>query len=228
MLKSQVKTRSCSSSKDVSLTEVLDQLNSNRLYMESEFDKPNKSIQALVTRLDNLETRQNECENSLTYCGDEIEDLKHKIKEVEKSTTQMQKQDGMDLISLNKTLEIRGIPPDQKEHPVLIAKTVAEKLGCPISTDNIDVAYRSKSKQALVVRFMQTHIRDKILEISKRQSIGNRLTGKDLGYKTCKDLIYINEHLSFENRSLFFLAREHKKKHKYKYAWTKNQKTPWR
>ena len=123
---------------------------------------------------------------------------------------------------LRKMVEIQGIPENTEENTLDIVTAIANKRGIPLTHDNIDYCYRSKSKKAIVVRFMQTHARNKFYSGSRIP--GSKLMAKDIGYSKSNNQIFVNEYLTFSQRSLFHKVRNWKKDNQYKFAWTRDQK----
>ena len=50
--------------------------------MEDQFQKLNNTIGTICKRLDAIETKQLDYDQALTYCGDEIADLKRELKDL--------------------------------------------------------------------------------------------------------------------------------------------------
>ena len=87
----------------------------------------------------------------------------------------------------------------------------------PISSYDINISLvipsrRRDGKRVVICKFMSRKSKIAVLEAKKYK--------KDLKYNN--NLIFINEHLSPNNRKLFALASEKKHSLDYKYLWTKN------
>ena len=92
-----------------------------------------------------------------------------------------------------------------------------EGLENPIRPEDIDISHplnsqRKDGKAVHVVRFISRKIKLEILGAKKREE--NRQ------FKFRNREIYINEHLSKQNRALFASAQEKKRNLNYKYCWT--------
>ena len=119
-------------------------------------------------------------------------------------------------------LEVVGLPQPRQgetEEKVLIeAFNNLNGIDIAVEPDDIDISHplntrRQDGKSVHVVRFISRKTKEVILSAKKMEA--NRqyaFRGND---------IYINEHLSKQNRSLFALAQEKKRTLHYKYCWTR-------
>ena len=83
--------------------------------------------------------------------------------------------------------------------------------------NDIDISHvvpsrRNDGKRVVICKFISRKKKNSILSAKKAK--------RDL--KLDNNLIFINEHLSGENRKLFAMASERKKLLDHKYLWTKN------
>ena len=98
--------------------------------------------------------------------------------------------------------------------------TLCNKLNLQnLSTEDVDQIYRVKRSKRVVIRFVQSHKRDRLMAAYKGKSI----TVRDFGFKS-DDRIFVNEVLSEKQSRLLYKARTFKKDNNYKYLWTKNQR----
>lgn len=180
-------------------------------------------LKQINSRIDNIEQKVTNIEDSLEFHTKEVDQLKAEVTEIKSNypITQRKVED-LELQNLHKSVEIQGIPHESNENLNEIIVKMAEKKNLPIGTPNIDIAYRNKNNKSVYVKFLQTHVRQTFLGAFKGQE--NQISAKDLGYRSNSNLIYVNEQLSFETRRLFFLTRKFKIDHGYKYAWTVKQK----
>lgn len=119
-------------------------------------------------------------------------------------------------------LEIVGLPkPNQgeTEEMVLIeAFNELEGIDITVTAEDIDISHplntrRQDGKPVHVVRFVSRKTKEAILTAKKSEA--NRQ------YKFRTKDVFINEHLSKQNRSLFAAAQEKKRTLNYKYCWTR-------
>lgn len=181
-----------------------------------------EQLKLINSRITTIEDKINNIEHSLDYHAKEVEDLKKDVSCMKMIMPEVQRKvHEQENIILNRSIEIMGIPYDSGEKLGDIVTAVAQKHQIHVDDRNIDLAYRNKSKKSIVVRFIHTHIRNSLLKSAKANRETN-LSAKDIGYKSTEK-IYLNELLGFECRKLFYLARNFKSKHNFKFAWTTNQ-----
>ena len=119
-------------------------------------------------------------------------------------------------------LEIVGLPePNENEaEETLIVNALNNLAGIdvPIRHEDIDISHplpsnRKDGKAVHVVRFISRKTKGMILS-AKKQAANKQ-------YKFRNKDVYINEHLSKQNRSLFAKAQGQKTALEYKYCWTR-------
>lgn len=154
--------------------------------------------------------------NNDNTLADEIESLKKQLSEIDQ------------YLRIN-NLEIVGLPEprhgegDQEEDEteeelILDALNTLHGLSAPIRPEDIDISHplntrRRDGKNVHVVKFIS---RKKKAEIfTKKKSETNR------NYKFRGNNVFINEHLSPKNRSLFATANEKKRTLGFKHLWTR-------
>ena len=86
----------------------------------------------------------------------------------------------------------------------------------PLTSEDIDISHplpseRKDGKNVAVCRFISRKSKFRLLEAKKNN--------RELKYKG--HLVYINDHLSKENRKLFAAAAEKKRELGYKFLWTR-------
>lgn len=99
---------------------------------------------------------------------------------------------------------------------------MGEVVGCPVSTDDIDTIHRVASRsneKAIVARFI---CRDKKNEFVKKARKA-RLQASQIGFSGGTDrAIFVNDHLTIENKWSFSKALTLKKERRWQYLWTEN------
>ena len=145
-------------------------------------------------------------------------ELKTKIEELTKRINEIDQ-----YLRIN-NLEIVGLPePDKEagetdEKIIINAVNLLADLPEPIRPEDIDISHplktnRRDNKNVHVVRFISRKKKAEILTAKK--SINNR------NFKFRDNDVFINEHLSPANRSLFAAANAKKRTLGYKFLWTR-------
>ena len=167
-----------------------------------------QETRALRRTIDELKDNNdnNNPENNITS---ELKEIRNQINDIEQ------------YLRVN-NLEVVGLPqPGQgeTEEKVLIeAFNSLNGIDIVVEPDDIDISHplnsrRQDGKPVHVVGFISRKTKEAIISARKKET--NRqyaFRGKD---------IYINEHLSKQNRSLFASAQETKRTLNYKYCWTR-------
>ena len=148
--------------------------------------------------------------------NDDLENLRTKVAEMEVELNSIQQ-----YLRVN-NLEIVGLPApndgESEESLLIHALNDLEGLTNRVTPQDIDISHplpskRKDGKSVHVVRFISRKTKFMILTAKKRDA--------NKQFKFRNSDIFINEHLSKQNRSLFATAQEKKKALQYKYCWTK-------
>uniref|UniRef100_A0A8D9BUR7 FP protein C-terminal domain-containing protein n=1 Tax=Cacopsylla melanoneura TaxID=428564 RepID=A0A8D9BUR7_9HEMI len=164
----------------------------------------NAKMQAMLEKQEEVITRQSE----------ETRQLKIRVNELEQ-------------YSRRSNIQINNIPvvPDEKVETIVCEMAVA--IGVPINFGvDIQAAHRvptrGKSAQPIVVKFSNRQLRNKFIAEAKK----HKLSCKDLNYtkQLPNEKIYVNDHLSSDNKKLLYEARKCVKVKSAKSAWSSGGK----
>ena len=197
----------------------------------SQEEMEKSSLQAIMAKLNeiekrivNIEEKVSGIESSFEYHVEVVEQLKSDVKQINDVLPVIQSRtEEQQLLTQQKTIEIQGIPSHSDESGIDIVNAIAKKVGVKLTSDNIDLVYRTRNKKSLIVKFLQTHRRNDFYKKFKKAAKESRVTTADIGYKDSNN-IFVNEHLTFEQRKLFYQARMFKMKNDYKHVWTANHR----
>lgn len=182
-----------------------------------------EQLKIINTKISGIEERVVNIENSLQFHSDVVDELKSDVTHIKTVLPAVQeKVFEQEKLTLNRSIDIQGIPHHPDEDLNSIVAKLAKQRNIDINCNNIDCAYRNRTKKSIIVRFIQTHARDKLIQ-AFRGNDKQRMNSKELGFKF-DNQIYVNELLSFETRQLFYKTRKYKTEKGFKYAWTINQK----
>lgn len=168
-----------------------------------------ESVRFLCDSFDSIKVKQDE----LTLANKELvaqnEVLTRRVAELEQYSR------------LN-NVEIKGVPVTQGEDCAAIVKRLGEAIQCPVTPSDFDTIHRVSTKtdeKNIVARFC---CRDKKNDfVRKARKV--RPSTSDVGFSGSSDrAIYVNDHLSPENKRLFARALTLKKAHKWQFLWTEN------
>ncbi|CAK1599947.1 unnamed protein product [Parnassius mnemosyne] len=124
-------------------------------------------------------------------------------------------------------IEITGIPENKAEDTKQIVLKLSQHIGAPIQQTDIDFAHRVQPRRAvsaararpIVVHLRQRAVKDKVIAAGRKY---RTLNAKDLGMGDETNRVYINEHLTKENKILLNTCKQKAKEINYKFVWTKN------
>lgn len=116
-------------------------------------------------------------------------------------------------------VEIKGIPNTEGENCLAAVQAIGEKVGCPVEPKDTDVVHRVPAKNGsnIIARFCS---RAKKAEFATKARKARITTGV-IGFRKDTDRpVFVNDHLTPENKRLFAQALELKKAKNWKHLWT--------
>jgi FtsZ-binding cell division protein ZapB len=174
-----------------------------------------------------------ETNNSLmNLLKDEFATLKKQNEQLLASNSAMKKEMGalqdrvraLEQYTRRNNVEVSGIPVTSGEKVVDIIKDVGVSLGVPIDEGDIAAAhripsYKKENVPSIVVQFQRRAVRDSWIAAFKNK---RTLTASEVNRIFPSQKVWVNEHLSPENK--LFLARLKKKCREigFKYAWCRD------
>lgn len=176
-------------------------------FFEGKFDDLKQFNNELVKKLETaikdnqgLIERVNQLEDNEEYLKTELDQLRSQVNDLEQ-------------FKLRKDIIIRNIEYNQGENTYELASKVLSVVGKEEASDYIASCYRmtnrtkSRDPGSIIVSFTNSNVKDTILELKTKL----RIVNSDIGFENNNSQIYIQEHLSFHNQELFFLARQLRK-----------------
>lgn len=124
-------------------------------------------------------------------------------------------------------VEITGIPENANENTVAIVQKISQHIGVHIEQSDLEFAHRVQPRRAvsavsarpIIVRLRQRAIKDQIVAAARKY---RNLNTRDMGIGGEINNIYINEHLTKDNKMLLSSCKQKAKEVNFKYIWTKN------
>nr|XP_050038480.1 uncharacterized protein LOC126535740 [Dermacentor andersoni] len=188
-----------------------------------------------------MRAEMRQIKDSLRFCSDTCDevkaitgDIKALHQEIKALTAQNQhlkaenerlekKVDELEQYQRSNNLEIRGVPEELDSTSVI--KKIGELVGEAVTDTDIDICHRvptaRREDKNIVVRFISRTKRNTFLAKSKKK----KLSSEDVGYKgTGITTIYVNGHLTRQNKQLLGAALAEKKKAGWKYVWVSSGK----
>jgi hypothetical protein len=186
------------------------------------------SLDFISSQYDAIQQKYEKYEAMLKESCQENDRLKSEVFRLN-SVVQVQKNVINDLEQYTRRdcLEIKGIPQSESENTDLIVQQLGRKIGIDVKDEDISVSHRLPiSRQAdqnrdplIIVKFVRRNVRDKYYEA--RKNLRGKST-RELGFsKVVENPIFIGESLTKQNKLLFNKCLDIKRKHGYKFIWTR-------
>lgn len=174
-------------------------------------------------QFDNLTKRIEKVESDMKVhksSSMDLSDLKASITKFEYSNN------SSDQWSRRSNIEIYGIPEKKNENLFNILSTISDRAQYKINpSSDIDFITRVAPKKSdtkkikpIIIRFLARYKKDAFLSQVRK----TKLKASDIGYTSCDNTIYFNEHLTSSNKALLQRAKTIAKEKQYAYVWVKN------
>lgn len=125
-------------------------------------------------------------------------------------------------------IEVTGIPENKEEDTSDVVLKVAQHIGVAIEPSDIEFAHRVQPRQpggstrtsrSIIVRLRQRITKDRIVAAARKH---RNLNAKDMGLGGETNRVFINEHLTKENKMLLTSCKQRAREANFKFVWTKN------
>ena len=196
------------SSNDAILKEIRD-LKESMNFMSDKFDSCMKELMEAKKEKEILN-------KTVTTMGEKIQMLEGKVNELTNSL-------------LSENLEVAGIPCKPEEVCTDIALKVTRKVYPGIKPGDIKDTYRLgnpktkdgnvKLNRPLLIKFNSAKTRNIVFKNKKNLK---DIDTMEMGLTAEKKRVFINEHLSAQTKSLFWLTNKTRKEQNWKFIWTNN------
>lgn len=183
--------------------------------LRSEVAEMRQSLSVFNELYESIKTKN----ENLSQENKSLRDENKSLFESNKSLTQ--RVADLEQYSRQNNVEIKGIPKTEGESCLAIVQTLGDKIGCPVAAMDIDIVHRVPAKQGtnIIARFCS---RTKKAEFASRARKA-RLTTAAIGLSQKQPTsIFVNDHLTPDNKRLFAQALELKKSKGWKFLWTDN------
>ena len=195
----------------------------------------------LLTTVTEIKEQYCELHKTILFVSAEYDEMKAQLRKLETENADKvavikrleEKVEQSDVISKLSCIEIRNIPENKGESKSSLSEIIistGKTLDIEIKKSEIRDIYRlkpkvhsSKSANTIVVDLTTILKRDEILQAYKTYNKNHkdtRLSTSDIGLNGPPNSIFMSEHLTYEKKRLFFLARDYAKTHNLQYCWT--------
>lgn len=212
--------------------------------MRSDFSAMKKDVQDTSQAVSNLSSKWDDLQLRFTAMDARVGSVENKVdllsttqKELQcaNKTIQELKQDNnaRDQFSRMNNIEISGIPTTKGENLVSLLRDICNKVGFVLQDAEVDTIHRVRRftsdeaqkrdarPPAIIARFVLRRRKDALLAAMR---VRRGLTTQDIGLQGAPANIYINDHLTRDNKMLLKRAREIKSELNYSYLWVRDCK----
>lgn len=183
---------------------------------KGEVDELRASVDFMSTQFDDLLKRREELVTSNKALLASNKDLVAKNEALEKRLANMEQYSRLN------NAEIKGVPVTKGENCLAILTAIGDAIDCPVSSADLDVVHRVPTKgegMNIIARFCS---REKKNDFARKARKARVMTNQ-IGFSDqSHDPVYVNDHLTYENKKLFAQALALKKTHSWQFLWTDN------
>ena len=188
--------------------------------------EPEIDLASIASKLDKLlendEKKTNEMKEMLTLVRQMQEELRKKDLIITKLQNEL---DGSQQYQRINNLIISGIPQYEREDTDEIVMQLGRAIGVDIEKRDIDVSHRlqrnAKNQVPIIVKFVR---RTKKIEILKNRRKLKEINSSHIVKGSKNEKIYINEHLTKTNQTLFISARKLREENIIADTWVRDCK----
>lgn len=202
-------------------------------------DKVDSSMRAVYSELKLLR-------ESVTFCSDKISDFEaalSRINEYAKITDRLQVENDklkndiaklttrvndLEQYSRSNNVEIVGVPEKKNENLLDILSNIGAFIGYPIDESKVDVVHRVPTRvttgkpKNIILRCISRKMRDDILAAARVKRLAIGASNPGLAIDGVSAALFLNEHLTVENKSFYREVRALAREKNYKFCWIRN------
>lgn len=227
------------------ISEKFNKFSSDLDNIKVEMKKITNDNTKISTSISEINCRLNEFETSNNFASNRQDDFDSRLSLIEQRASNNE-QYGSDIVELkNKcallcselktrqqwdrllNLEIIGVPETNNEDLVKVLTQIAKFVDVIITPNDIEFANRIQPKQSkpgsprtIIAKLKNRAVKDNILAGIRRF---HGITRSDIGMQGTQR-IFVNEHLTLDNKNLYKKCRDLATMRSYKYIWIRNCK----
>lgn len=186
-----------------------------------------KSMQFMSDKLDASNTRMEEMARKFIDIQKEHEEMRLKNAVLSGEVVELrERMRHLEQYSRRNNIEVSGIPTSRGENVPDLVKDIGTALGVPVQENDIAAAHRVPSFKkerdpALVIQFNNRATRDRWLMKYREKK---QLVANDIHTSFPKRRVYVNSHLSPENKKFLAKLKQRCREIGYDFAWCREDK----
>lgn len=182
-------------------------------------------LPALIEDVKDIKRRLNRYEKDMAEVKSEVNDFKIRTEVVETKVAQF----ALDIHAREQrdrlnNVEIKGLPAKKNENLIELTQKLGNHIGVSIDPANINFITRARSDskyKPIIVGFTGRILKENFVAGAK--SFKN-LTAEDLGFSGITSRIFVNDHLTRENKQLLTKTKKVALEKNYQFTWVQNCK----
>lgn len=204
-------------------SEVFEELRKNT----KEFAEFRTSLEFFSEKVDKSNELMEEVRESCKKIKKENFEIKEENRVLKKSVASLeQRMRNMEQYSRQSNIEISGVPETKGENMEDLLEDVAKAVNVELKKERVVAAHRvptydSSRVPSIIVKFTTRLDRDIWIQAFREV---RPLTADKINRRFSKAKVFINEHLSPENKQLLNKTKERAKEQGYKYVWSREGK----
>ncbi len=199
--------------------------------VKGEMGEMSSSMQFLSKTVDDANVLMNEIKQELAAIKKENAELRVKNDLLTKTVADLQERmRHVEQYSRKDNLELSGIPTSPKENVKDIIKDLGTALGVEVETRSIAAAHRiqpfnKERLPSIVVQFQDRATKEALLaKFRDARKMSEHLTADKINNTFAPNRVYVNEHLSPENKQFFARLKQKCKEVGYVFVWCREGK----
>lgn len=198
----------------VSFKGNVNELTTSLQFFSDKIDSSCQVMKQLSVQFEQLRKENEEMKAKTVFLSTEVQELRNRLRNLEQ-------------YSRVNNIEINGLPTTKDESVRDLLKDVAKTIGVEVQSSDISAAHRVPSFKkdrdpALIIQF--TNRTKKEEWINKFRAKKTVLTAQQVNQRFPAQRVYLNDHLSPENKQLLSKLKLKCKEIGYTYAWSKDVK----
>lgn len=205
-----------------------------------------EKLERMQDDVSSIKNFQVQFSTSLQHFNDVIEDFRAEMKNFKeeintlnalKNELAILKQDhakvnvelqGLQQYMRRENVEIIGVAENRSENLMQVICSIGNHVGCPIQQTDIAACHRvahsassNTKSRSIIAKFVNRFKKEEFVTACRKRK---GFSGKDVNINNCNDPLYVNDHLTIENKNLLRQTRELCKQKNYKFVWVRECK----
>lgn len=122
-------------------------------------------------------------------------------------------------------VEIKGVPLKKDENLFSVVEEISRKVNCAIPKTQINyisrVPMHNSKEKLIIMSFINRYVKEEFIAAARTVK---KLVACDIGFAGISTRIYVNDHLSIDQKKLLTMTKNTAKDKNFSYVWVKHGK----